>query len=128
MFSKFSRQLMFFLVITAPCLLLACSADGKTTSIKNLGDLANYVGKEVVVEGNVSNIPWQHLTGRFAQHMYYFDVGPLQTIVYTNEEITCKGALEVTGKVVELKGGGKGTKIDETHVEYQIVADKLKCL
>ncbi len=102
----------------------------KYAHVKDSVELKNYVGKKVAVTGVVSNVIWQHLMAPPKTHPVenYFDIEKFQIVVYTKEKISCEGKVKVKGTVMELRGAGKGSKVDETYTEYHIVVDKWKCL
>lgn len=88
-------------------------------------DFAASVGKEVVVEGRVSRVPWQHLVlslpGKTPE---YFDPdsGP-QLVVYSATPLPAGPHLRLTGTVLRAGGPPKrpGSKIDDPeYVEYQV--------
>lgn len=88
-------------------------------------DFAASVGKEVVVEGRVSRVPWQHLVlsvpGKTPE---YFDPveGP-QLVVYSAVPLPEGRRLRLTGTVLRAEGTSKrpGTKIDDpAYVEYHL--------
>ena len=56
--------------------------------------LKKYVGKKITVNGKISAVIWQHMTKRIETHpnMIYFDLeDDSQTILYSKNEIVCKG-------------------------------------
>lgn len=119
----------------AALLLFLCAGAGhakktKYARVKTAAELKNYVGKKVMVTGKVSNVIWQHIMAPPETHPVenYFDIEKFQIVVYAKEEISCEGDVKVKGKVIELRGAGKGSKVDETYVEYHIAADKWKCV
>lgn len=116
-------------------LMLFCATAGygkkvKYTPVSIADDLKNFVGKKVVVDGMISEIPWQHLMNPPSTHpvKIYFDVGKFQIVIYTKKKISCGKTLKVFGTVIQLQGAGKGSKVDETYTEYHVVVDSWKCL
>ena len=96
-------------------------------------DLQRFVGERVVVEGTVAEIPMQHLVADYPSHphMFYFEIGDQQIVVYGREEGPRSGRLRIEGTVVELIGGGKRAvdrDFDEPHREYHIQADRWESL
>jgi len=93
--------------------------------------LAKNVGNTVTIIGHVSNIMWQHLMTYDKAYPYnaYFDIPDSnQIVVYSKKPLPESGELAVTGKVIELRGsskrpGQKESKVDDTYVEYHILAD-----
>jgi hypothetical protein len=88
-------------------------------------DLAAAVGKEVVLEGSVSRVPWQHMiSSRPGKSPEYFDLDEKgQIVVYSATPLPASGRLRLTGTVLKVEGGSKrpGTKIDDPKVvEYQL--------
>lgn len=119
--------------ILAMILTMLCGS-ATAAAIKDAGDLANYVGRTVTVKGVVSGIMWQHIVAYPEGYNFetYLDIGKGQTVVYSKVKIDCKGALKVTGKVIQVAGEpdkpGEATKLgDSKYGEYHIVADKWEC-
>ncbi|MHA1875501.1 MAG: hypothetical protein ACTSUC_03545, partial [Promethearchaeota archaeon] len=60
--------------------------------------LENNVGNIVKVKGRISEVIWQHMTALINSHphMNYFDlVDDYQIIVYTKDQISCEGQIEI---------------------------------
>lgn len=130
--SKNRRCVVFYFIVffLVSCVVTGHAKKTKYAPVKNAAELKNYVGKKVSVEGMISKIIWQHLMNPPATHPVenYFDMDKFQIVVYAKEKISCVGKVKVKGAVIELRGAGKGSKVDETYTEYHIVADKWKCM
>ena len=93
-------------------------------------------GATITVRGRVSQIIWQHImTGVEGKKSAYFDLDgekSQQTVVYWKDPPTCNGTIEVTGKVLEVRGGSKrpggATKVDESYSELQIDVEHARCV
>ena len=102
-------------------------------AVEKMEDLKHLVNKKVCITGTISNEPWQHLMSPSDSFPIstYFDVGDMQTVIYSAEILACpncKCKIEIKGTVIKIQGMGKGSKADETYVEYHITADSWCCL
>jgi hypothetical protein len=106
--------------------------------------LYDHVDQTVQLIGQCSKIMWQHIIGYFPAypHQAYFDLDDgSQTVIYSMQKLPASGRLELTGKVVEIRGGSKRpklvldaytkkdsrqSKVDETYVEYHLLVDRWK--
>jgi len=91
------------------------------------------VGEKITLTGNISKIPWQHLIQFFSdrEHINYFDLeNGEQIVIYSREQIVCKGKMKIYEEVILAKGSSKRPqKIkDETYQEYQLLVDSWECL
>ncbi len=92
-------------------------------------DLYKNVGRTITVNGEVSNVMWQHMI-QFTKeypHSIYLDFDKGQTVVYSKEPIECKGKISVIGRVIKIEGGSKDPRRKEAVDEYHIQADKWTC-
>jgi hypothetical protein len=94
-------------------------------------------GMPVTVRGKVSTIIWQHMmTSVDGKKHAYFDVDgeKTQTVVYWKDPPTCSGMIEVTGKVLEIRGQSKRpgqqkeSKVDDKYVELHIDVESARCV
>ena len=90
-------------------------------------------GNTVKVKGRISTVIWQHMTALIDSHphMNYFDLADsYQIIVYTKDQISCEGQIEITGKVTKLESeyNNPEVKISDKFAEYHIIADSWKCI
>jgi hypothetical protein len=93
--------------------------------------LAQNEGKTIKITGKKSKVLWQHSSTYIKSHPYqsYFDLKDgYQIIIYTTEEITCKGMLEVKGKVIRIKSIKDEASKANDLVEYHIIVNSWKCL
>jgi hypothetical protein len=94
-----------------------------------VADLPKHVGKTVMIQGKISDIPWQHMMAPPAgtKHDYYFNIGERQIVLYTKEELVCGTTLEVTGTVLEVAGASKrgGPAMFK---EYHLDVASWKCI
>jgi hypothetical protein len=95
--------------------------------------LKKNVGNKITVNGKIATAIWQHMTKRIETHpnMIYFDLeDDSQTILYTENEIVCKGLIEVIGIVVELESdyNNPDVKINDKFSEYHIIVDSWTCI
>jgi hypothetical protein len=97
-----------------------------------LSELPNYVGKEVTLRGQISDLPWQHLMSPPAgtKYDYYFNIDKSQIVLYTVEEFSCGTTLEVKGTVLEVAGATKRSSkaSDPLYKEYHLSVSSWKCL
>lgn len=76
-------------------------------------DLSKCINQTVILQGKISEVPWQHLIGSFKTHPYanYFDYSAsqklLQIVIYSKKDIKCTQSLRIKGQVVEIKGHSK---------------------
>lgn len=101
------------------------------TSVKNGVDLKNYVDKKVVVEGKVSDKPWQHIIYSSSKYPVssYFDIGKYQIVIYSKEMIGTVKKIKVKGTVVKVTAKSKNPKLSkagEIYTEYHILVDKIE--
>lgn len=90
----------------------------------------------VTTRGKVSTIIWQHMmtTVKGKKHAYFdVDGETTQTVVYWRAPPTCSGLVEVTGKVIELRGspkkqGQKESKVDDTYSELHLDVESARCV
>jgi len=92
--------------------------------------IGDYEGQKVVVEGRISQIPWQHLIAPSDSHpvILYLDSGKNQIVIYSKRYITCTEKIKTTGTVIKIEGKSKKTGSDEIFSEYQIVVDEYECI
>jgi hypothetical protein len=93
-------------------------------------------GDTVTVRGKISTIMWQHMVQPVPGKKHgYFDVDgeKTQIVVYWEKAPTCTHFIEVTGKVVELRGSSKRpgkqqeSKVDESYSERHIDVESTRC-
>jgi hypothetical protein len=92
-------------------------------------------GEPITLRGRPSKLVWQHMmTSVPGKRSAYFDLGggKEQTVVYWKEPPNCAGDIEVTGKVLELRGPSKRpgqpeTKVDDTYSERHVDVDTARC-
>ena len=94
--------------------------------VKDLGNLEELEDKKIKVKGSISDLPWQHLIHQPETHpvINYFDVGRLQIVIYSKEEISYKGLINVFGTIIKIVGKSKRPEIVKRHWEYQMIVDK----
>lgn len=99
--------------------------------------LSQYTGQEVIVYGRLTDEIHQHMVQPPPKHqkIAYLkpDIGGQMVIYLAKDTPVCKGALKLTGEVVELRGpskrpGGPPSKVDDTYVEHQLRVDQSQCL
>jgi hypothetical protein len=96
-------------------------------------DLEKSVGKLVTLKGKLSDEIWQHMLEYIETHPHehYFNLSDrnLQIVVYAKEKIDCDNEIEIKGKLIQLKGNKHPkSKVNESYVEYHLIADSWKCL
>jgi len=101
--------------------------------ITKYADFERNIGENVKIFGKLAKEIWQHLTKFIDSHpfMTYFDLEDgYQIVIYTKDSISCKGKMEIMGKLIKVKGTRKNprSKINDKYFEYQIVVDSWKCL
>lgn len=93
-------------------------------------------GDPVTTRGRISTVMWQHLmTGVDGKKHGYFDVEgeSHQIVVYWKAAPQCAALIEVTGKVLVVRGqpkrpGQKETKVDDSYSELYIDVDSARCV
>ena len=100
-------------------------------AVKNASDLINYVDKKVVVEGKVSDKPWQHIIYYSSKYTVasYFDIGKDQIVIYSKEMIGTTKKIKVKGTVIKVTAKSKNpnlSKAGKIYAEYHILADKIE--
>lgn len=93
-------------------------------------------GEPITLRGHVATVMWQHMTtGVAGKKLAYFDLrgGKEQTVVYWTETPKCAGDIEVTGKVLELRGPSKRphepeTKVDDSYSERHVDVTSARCV
>lgn len=94
-------------------------------------ELSSFSGRMISFEGKVSDIPWQHLIKipETHPHISYVDTeGHGQVVVYSRDRITCRGPVKIQGTVFKVEGKSKRPGSDDLFTEYQIMAEKWKCI
>ena len=92
--------------------------------------LTEYNGMAVVLEGQISKTPWQHMISQpkgFPEISYFDFHKGNQTVLYSKTAIDCPGPLRVWGTVIEIKGESKRPGSEAPVVEYQIKVDRWEC-
>lgn len=128
----------------AGCLLIlqGCRTDVKTPSqtsdemeeytlLQDDSNLGSYLGKKIILEGKLSDIPWQHLINIPETHpeISYLDTtGGGQTVLYSKKPIGCDGRVKIKGTVVEVQGKSKRPDSQEQYMEYQVIVDTWNCI
>lgn len=95
--------------------------------------LEKNVGNTITVQGKIAVAFWQHMTKFIETHpnMIYFDLEDgYQIMVYSKNDIACKGIIEIRGKVIELESDYKNpnVKIQDKFSEYHIIVDSWRCI
>lgn len=92
-------------------------------------------GEPITVRGKVATVIWQHIVGTVpGKRSAYFDVEnePTQTVVYWSDPPQCTHLVEVTGKVLEVRGApkkpGRETKVDDSYAELHIDVESARCV
>lgn len=87
--------------------------------------LAAHVGQQVCLAGHVAVNVWQHLVGAVpGKTPHYVDLPDGGQLVVHCAEPLPSGALELLGRVLEVRGSSKRPgKVDETYVEYALDVD-----
>jgi hypothetical protein len=96
--------------------------------------LKNNVGKQIALEGHVSDVMWQHLMKYNPEYPRenYFDLpGNLQIVAYSKDSLPKNRQIQIIGQIIEIRGGSKRpqeklSKVDETYVEYHILVNSWK--
>jgi len=101
------------------------SADPTPPNARRENDSSKWKpGETVIARGRISKLFGQHMmTGVSGKKEAYFDLvgGHPQTIVYWQAAPSCRGDIEVTGKVLEVKGspGSKDEGSRENHLDVK---------
>ncbi|MHB8874749.1 MAG: hypothetical protein ACYC8T_13755 [Myxococcaceae bacterium] len=88
------------------------------------------VGAEVVVEGKLAQIPWQHLIHPPpGKSPLYVDLdGGGQIVAYVPKGEPCLSRVRLTGKVVEVSGRSKRPGSKERFTERSLDVTRIECL
>lgn len=100
-------------------------------SFKSYDTLKVSLNKQIKIRGRISSIPWQHTIASIQQYPFieYFDLEDgFQTIIYSKEKINSQNILEITGKVIEVKGRSKRPTNEEhdEYTEYHIIVQRFE--
>jgi hypothetical protein len=98
--------------------------------LEDTARMSAYVDKKVSLEGQISDVPWQHMIAATKEYPYseYFDVKGFQIVVYSKTPMECEGSIRVFGRVLEVSGKGKRPKPgDEPYTEYHLLVDRWEC-
>ena len=119
----FRKSILYFIIISI--LTIGCDKMTEYVEVKDTGDLQEFEGKKVAIEGSISDMPWQHLINFPETHpvITYLDIGGDQIVIYTQDSLNCTGKVKVNGTVVKVQGTSKRPGSDETYVEYHIIVD-----
>lgn len=102
------------------------------TSYPVLDEIITALGKNITVTGSISEIIWQHLISyqNDFPHSSYFDLKDgYQVVLYSKDRIPKNKKIEITGKVIKIKGPSKRlSKVNEDYSEYQILVNNWKIL
>ena len=83
--------------------------------------------KTITIEGEISNIPWQHLIGLFEEYPFsdYLDLdNNEQIVIYSKTQILRRNVrIKATGEIIKLTGRSKrpGKIDDNEYFEYQML-------
>ena len=91
------------------------------------------VGKDVALKGKISEEIWQHMLEYVESHPYenYFNLSDrnIQIVVYAKKKIDCEDEIIIKGKLIQLRGNKHPrSKVNESYIEYHLIADSWKCL
>jgi hypothetical protein len=110
-------------------------AQNNAISLQNTKSLSQYVGKTVTVTGTISKIIWAHIAAPPKGYpvIEYLDSDNFQTVLYLKQKTKCEGNVQITGRVVEIKGasspkGSSQKSKAEGITEYHIAVDEYKCI
>jgi len=93
--------------------------------------LGSYSGRRVILEGTLSDIPWQHLIDIPDSHpeiSYLNTDGGGQTVLYSKDSMKCSRRVQIKGTVVEVQGKSKRPGSKEQYREFQIIVDAWNCI
>lgn len=99
--------------------------------IENEEKLSAFDGIGVSLDGTLSNIPWQHMIHIPETYSYisYLDSEAHgQIVIYSKTRITCRRKVTIYGTVFKVEGKSKRPGSEDRFTEYQIIAEKWKCL
>lgn len=114
----------------AACRTQTTTAGGSPMSHHPLtkGDrLSEFVGKEVSLDGQVSDQPWQHLIAVHPDHpvaLYFDNELTGQTVIYCREDIATRDPIRVYGRLALTEGTSKRPGSKEIVGSYQLVVDR----
>jgi hypothetical protein len=119
--------LLFLLFSSAISFQCANTQYQLITTGRELNELVN---QNIIIEGKVSNIPWQHLIGYTKNYPYtcYFDFDKSQTVIYSKTPIECRDRIKIRGKIIKISGKSKKPGSDEDYSENHIIADDWECI
>ncbi len=117
------------------CILTGCQTLNKYSDAKSQTDLSRFEGKNILIKGRVSNVPWQHLIGNFKDYpvAVYFDIGKdfdkYQTVIYLRKgsEPDENEIILVKGQVVKVEGMSKrGNSDKDIFNEFHILVHEYE--
>lgn len=89
--------------------------------------------KEITLYGRIAQVINQHLIADSKKEAVYIDLEDGDQIVaYVPHPLSCLGRVELTGKMIEVKGPakrpGQETKVDDSYTERQMDVRRWRCL
>jgi len=97
---------------------------------KSMINLIENVGKEITLEGWISDIQQQHIIMDIrGKESLYLDMDDgTQIVIYVKGDINCLDKSRVTGTVIEVAGVHKDPRRKEIHTEYHIDVRYWECI
>ena len=97
---------------------------------KSMINLIENVGKEITLEGWISDIQQQHIIMDIrGKESLYLDMDDgTQIVIYVKGDINCLDKIRVTGTVIEVAGVHKDPRRKEIHTEYHIDVRYWECI
>lgn len=88
------------------------------------------VGARVTIRGRLSDTPWQHMIGNVpGKQPAYLDLDDKhQTVIYWAKPLACRGMLELTGTVIEVRGPEKRPRPGHEVVERHLDVITARCV
>ena len=111
--------------------VFTCSTTGEYIMLPDANNLQDYVDRQVCLEGEISQVIWQHMIAVVDGYPYseYFDVKDYQIVIYTKNKISCGTMVRVYGRVIKVEGQGKRYEPgDELYREYHLAVDRWECV
>lgn len=125
------------LTATGLCMGIIPAVFAGTQILPIVDYLTRYSGQQVIVYGTLTDEVHQHMVQPPPEHQKIAYLRPDsggQMVIYLAKEVApCRGALKLSGRVLELRGpskrpGGPPSKVDETYVEHQLQVENSLCL
>jgi hypothetical protein len=107
-----------------------CTGMKNDDTSKGAPDSDSNIGKKIILEGKISDTPWQHMINYNDVYPYvdYFDVDGDQLVIYSKEKMDCPGVVRIEGRAIQIKGKSKRPGSEKIYSETQVLVDSWECV